>query len=275
MEPALRGVKRRRLLGLALAFGLLPAGPVARAQQPSVDERREVQREETSERWPSGKRGKVILMWEHLEDDNQGGGEDRDFEDFYTFVSYKQAHFQAWIGEFTDGFQIGGYLRDGRRSTYSGLYRFRNGFDHTLQFDTEQILGHGFVYAAMLRGIDVIHHDRKERDPALAGERVGDDIQLQFGTGLDWYWGEYNFLTFRAISDPREGGRWSFITSHRFHNGEQIYVQPGYIIRTDRSTGWFVKGKIKAFVWMIGDYNRFDFADVDRTIYAAGVEIPY
>jgi hypothetical protein len=254
-------------IGLVVAAN---AAGLAHAQQPAQEERREVQQE----RWPAGKRGKVVLMLEHLEDDNKGGGADESFEDFFAFVSYKQAHFQAWLGEFTDGFQLGGYVRDGRRSTYSGLYRYRNGFDHILQFDTEQILGGGFVYAAMLRGIDVIHHDQKENDPE-AGGRIGDDIQLQFGTGFDWYWGDWDFLTFRATSDPREGGRWSFMTSHRFHNSEDIYVQPGWIIRTDRSTSWFIKGKIKAFVWMIGDYNRFDFADVDRTIYSAGVEIAY
>ena len=52
-------------------------------------------------------------------------------------------------------------------------------------------------------------------------------------------------------------------------------MQPGWIIRTDHDTGWFIKGKIDAFVWWIGDYNRFDYADVDRTVIAAGVEIPH
>jgi hypothetical protein len=220
--------------------------------------------------WPPGKRGKVILLWEHLDDSN-----DQEFEDFTAFVSYKQSHFQVWSGEFTDGFQLGGYLRDKRRSTYAGLYRFRDDFDHVLQFDTEQVLAKGWVLPVMLRGIYVIDHDEKVAAAAGTDERVGDQEQLQFGTGFDWYHMDYNFMSLRAISDPRAGGRWSFILSERFHNGEQIYVQPGYIIRTDRSTGWFVQGKIKAFRWSIGDYDRFDYTDVDRTIVAAGVELTY
>lgn len=255
------------LLLLALAAAL-PAA--AQTRLPEEEERIEARRAEPDRRWPEGRRGKVILAWDHLEDSN-----DREFEDYWAFVSYKQFHVQVWSGEFTDGVELGGYLRDHRRSTYAGLYRFRDDFDHVLQFDTEQVLAKGWVLAAMLRGIRIIDFDEKKEEAALSEERLGDEEQLQFGTGFDWYWGDYNFLSFRAISDPREGGRWSFITSHRFHHSEPIYVQPGFIIRTDRSTGWFLQGKIKAFRWLVGDFDRFDFTDVDRTIYSAGVELAF
>ena len=265
---------RRRLLPAALALLLGAAGfsaPALAAADPlRVEEERAERPGQIDAQWPPGKRGKVILMWEHLDDSN-----DQEFEDFSAFVSYKQSHFQVWSGEFTDGFQLGGYLRDRRRSTYSGLYRFRDDFDHVLQFDTEQVLGKGWVLPVMLRGISVIDHDEKVLAAAGTDERVGDKEQLQFGTGFDKYYGDWDFMSFRAISDPRAGGRWSFILSNRFHHSEPIYVQPGYIIRTDRSTGWFVQGKIKAFRWLIGDYDRFDYTDVDRTIVAAGVELTY
>jgi len=249
---------------------------LAQTRQPE-EERRAARQTKTPLKWPDGKRGKVILMWEHLVDDNaESGGEgDREFEDFTAFVSYKQAHFQVWTGEFTDGAEIGGYLRDRRRSTYSGLYRFRNNFDHVLQFDTEQVLGKGWVSATMLRGIRVLHHDAAVAEAAGTDLRVGEETQFQFGQGFYWYYGDYNFLTSRAVSDPREGGRWTFISSNRFHHSENIYVEPGWIIRTDRSTGWFFGGKIKYFRWLVGDFDRFDWTDTDRTVYSAGVEIPF
>jgi len=224
------------------------------------------------------KRGKVILMWEHIEDQNDKAGRagDRDFEDFSAFVSYKQMHFQLWAGasESADGVEIGGYLRDRRRSTYGGLYRFREDASHAVEFDTAQVLGKGWVYTAMLRGIHLLHYDDVVA-AAGANERVGDKNQLQFGTGFYYYWGDYNFLTARAVTDPRASGRWTFTTSTRLHGSENIYADLGWIIRTDRATGWFLGGKLNYFRWHIGHSNRFDWTDFDRTVLSAGVEIPF
>jgi opacity protein-like surface antigen len=261
MEPATGKMKRglRAALCLALLVGVVQPAAAAEVQQPAREERQENRQESGPEEWSAGKRGKVILQWDHLDDSN-----DQEFEDFWAFVSYKQAHFQVWSGEFTDGFQVGGYLKDSRRSTYGAFYRFRDDFDHVLQFDVEQVLKNGFVLATMLRAIRII--------PDNTGE---DRNQLQFGTGFDWYWGDYNFLTFRAISDPREGGRWSFITGHRFQKTETFYVQPAFIIRTDRSTGWLVRGRYKYFRWLVGDFDQFDFTNVDRTQVSVGIELSY
>jgi len=255
-------------LVMALCFSLAAGadGPQAAAQQPAREQRREEIRKEQK----PGTVGKVIIQWDHLVDSN-----DKTWEDFWAFVAYKQAHFQLWSGEFTDGAEIGGYLKDHRRSAYAGLYRFRDDFDHVLQFDTEQVLKKGWVLAAMLRGIRIIDFDAKEQAAALSGEDIGARNELQFGTGFDWYHLDFNFMSLRAISDPREGGRWSFILSERLHHGADIYVQPGLIMRTDNSTGWFLQGKVKYFRWGVGKYDRFDFTDVDRTIYSAGVEIPF
>jgi hypothetical protein len=208
---------------------------------------------------PTAPQGRVIVQWDHLVDSN-----DRTFEDFWGFATYKQTHYQAWYGEFTKGAEVGGFLQDHRRSTYAGLYRYRKDFDHVVEFDTEQLLKKGFVLAGMLRGIHVIPDNAPD-----------DQNMLQFGAGLDYYWGDYNFLSVRAVNDPRESGRWSFITSHRFQRDPAIYVQPGIILRTDGSTGWFLQGKYRWFRWGAGRYDRFDFTDVDRTIYSVGVELSY
>ena len=203
--------------------------------------------------------GKMIVQWDHIIDSN-----DNTFEDFWGYLSYKQMHVQAWYGDFTKGGEIGGFLRDHRRSTWSGFYRYRKDFDQVVEIDTEQILKKGFVLAALLRGIHVIPDNAPD-----------DQNQLQYGSGFDYYWGDYDFLSFRAISDPRQGGRWSFIASTRLHRGETIYVQPGLVKHTDGSTGWFVQGKVKLFRWSAGKYNQFDWTEVDRTIYSAGLEWTY
>jgi hypothetical protein len=254
--PLGRAVSRAAAALLAVALG---AGVPASAQAPRPEEEGRKAAPQARKRPPAGKRGKAILTWEHLKD-----SDGREFEDFSAFVSYRQAYVQVWSGEFTDGAEIGGYVRDRRRSTYGGLYRFRDGFDHVLQFNTEQVLRNGFVAAGSLRAIRII----PDNVP-------GDRDQLQVGAGFDRYHGDYDFLSFRGVSDPREGGRWTFITSHRFHRGEEVYVQPGFIIRTDRSTGWFLQGKVRRFRWMVGDFARFDFTEVDRTVYSIGYEIPF
>src|SRR5207249_8706178 len=114
----------------------------------------------------------------------------------------------------------------------STFYRYRKDFDHVVEIDTEQIVKRGFVAAALLRGIHVIPDNAPD-----------DRNQLQYGGGFDYYWGDYDFLSFRAISDPRQGGRWSFIASTRWYRGEPIYVQPGLVKHTDGSTAGSCRGR--------------------------------
>ena len=120
-----------------------------------------------------------------------------------------------------DGVEIGGYLRDHRRSTYGGYYRFRDDIDHVAQFETAQVLGKGFVGVASVRYIRPIPE-----------EAEGGPNQVQFGAGFDWYHGDYDFLTFRVISDPREAGRYTFVLSHRFYLREWLYLEPAIMPRT-------------------------------------------
>ena len=100
MEPAAHEMKRlaralhaaRVAICLAAALGVaLGSVRAAEVAQPARDEREEDRREDAKRTWPPGKRGKVIAAWDHIEDSN-----DNEFEDFWAFVSYKQAHFQVW-----------------------------------------------------------------------------------------------------------------------------------------------------------------------------------
>ena len=208
---------------------------------------------------PPGKRGRWGGWWDHYED-----SDDQTFDDFSVFGVYKQVYGQVWSGDYTDGFEIGGFLRDSRRSTYGGFYRFRDDFDHVVQLETAQVLGHGLVGVASVRFIRVIPDD-----PDI------DRNQVQYGAGFDWYHGDYDFLTFRAISDPRESGRYTFVLSHRFYLREWLYLEPAIAPRTDGSTNWFLRGKVKYFVWLVGDFNQFDFTDIDRRQVSLGIEIPF
>jgi hypothetical protein len=253
-----RSLAGSRVLASALAFMVASAGlavPVLAAGPGSTPAPTKTKRAPA----PAKPLGTAIVQWDHLVD-----SDDTTFEDFWAFLSYKQAHVQAWYGDFTKGGEVGGYLKDGRRSTYAGLYRYRKDFDHVVQFDTEQILKKGFVAAGMLRGIHVIPDNAP-----------GDRNMIQFGAGMDYYWGDYNFLSVRAISDPREGGRWTFVASHRFQRDLSFYIQPGVILHTDGSAGWFLQGRYRIFRWGAGKYDRFDFTDVDRTVYSAGLEWTY
>jgi hypothetical protein len=250
-----RASRRRVLAAAALGAALALAVPIrpARAATPPASEERREARRPTAPAYPPTR---MIVQWDHIVDSN-----DQTFEDFWWFMSYKQMHTQVWYGEFTKGVEVGGFLRDHRRSTYSAFYRWRNDFDHVLELDTEQVLKKGFVLAALVRGIYVIPENTPD-----------DRHQILYGAGFDYYWGDYNFASFRAISDPREAGRWSFIGSTRLYFGEPNYVQPGLVQRTDGTTGWFLQGKIKLFRWSVGKYNQFDWTSVDRTIYSAGLE---
>ena len=68
--------------------------------------------------------------------------------------------------------------------------------------------------------------------------------------------------------------------SHPQHGeglGDQLRHPPGADAAraADGSTGWFVQGKVKLFRWSAGKYNQFDWTEVDRTIYSAGLEWTY
>jgi len=32
---------------------------------------------------------------------------------------------------------------------------------------------------------------------------------------------------------------------------------------------------VKYFVWLVGDFNQFDFSDIERKQLSLGIEIPY
>jgi hypothetical protein len=195
--------------------------------------------------WPVGKRGKVGGWWDHYKDSN-----DVTYDDFSAFMSYKQVYGQVWSGNYTDGVELGGYVRDRRKSTYGGFYRWRDGQDHVVQFDTAQVLSHGLVWVADPR--HPCHPDDAEGPEPGSSRPASTGITATTTSAPS------------AISDPREGGRWTFQFSHRFYRGEWFYLEPAILPRTDGTMNWFLKGKVKYFVWLVGDFSQFDFSDIER-----------
>jgi len=175
------------------------------------------------------------------------------------YFSQDRFHAQVWYGDITKGLELGGYTKDKRNSSYSLLYRYRQDSDHVFQFETEQITGiKGLVAVVGARLIQAIPEDTPRN-------------LMEYRFGADRYYGEYNFTSLRAISDPRQAGRWSFVLSNRFAT-EKSYLTVGLVPRTDGEIGYFVQGKKDHLLAGIGSYNRFDFTGQNRTIFTLGWE---
>ncbi len=197
---------------------------------------------------------RLILQHEFI---RESGG--RELNDPSVYYSKDRFHMQAWYGDFTKGVELGGYEKDRRGSTYSTFYRFRQGFDHVLQVETEQKTGTpGVVFDLAVRYIHAIPEDVARNT-------------FQFQIGADKYYGDYDFASLRAISDPRRAGRWTFVLSNRWAS-EKSYLTAGLVPRTDGEIGYFVQGKHKSLLLGVGRYSRFDFTDRNRTTYLLGWE---
>lgn len=197
---------------------------------------------------------RLIVQDEYIQ---ESGG--RTFNDPSLYYTHDRFHAQAWFGTLTKGVEVGGYTKDRRNSSYGAFYRFRDGFDHVLQVETEQVTGtKGVVFATGVRYIHTIPDE-------------GARNMLQFHVGADRYYGGYNFTSFRAISDPRRSGRWTFVISNRFAR-ENSYLTVGLVPRTDGEIGYFVQAKRNQLYLGVGRYSRFDFTDRNRTIFNVGWE---
>lgn len=242
-----RGAKIRPALALVVACLVATVSASAQAAPPSAPQ----QADDPEDRAPLF----VLPQVEYLEDSNG-----RTYIDPSVFASWKNLSAQVWYGEFTKGAQLGGFLRDKRRSTYGGWYRYRDGFDHVVELNTEQIAGGGFVVAGAVRFIRIIPSDAPDR--SLFEPRVG----------FDKYYRSWSFFSLRAIRDARFDDEWSFVISNRLAL-EDRWITFGVVPRTDGETGWFVMGKWKWLRAGYGNYNRFDYSAIDRKILTVGIEL--
>ena len=197
------------------------------------------------------------MIFDHLNDGN------RSLNDKSLRIDIDPLYGTVYLGDWQRGVEAGGYLRDHRRSTYSGSFRLREQ-DHSILLGTDQVLGLGFVGKLETRFIHV-----KEPDPPGSKSDL-----LVYGIGFDKYYGDYHYFTAVYYNDPRKSGRFSVVISHTFatlNNSLRIGVVP----RSDGKWGYF---GIAKYHWLYLGYSftrDFDFSTFDRQAVSLGAQIPF
>lgn len=152
--------------------------------------------------------------------------------------------------------EVGLHLRDARRSVYTLQWRHERRQER-FWIGTDQVLSEHVV-------------GRVELSPI-----VGSDSTLWVASGgADYYWGSWNFLSATAIRDPRGDGLWVFPVRLRIANEANDWFQATVAPASRRTLGWAVDVKERWLRLGVERNNRYDFTQLDNTIYTVGVEIP-
>lgn len=154
--------------------------------------------------------------------------------------------------------EIGIHLRDDRRSVYTVQWR---GEQHQDRF----WLGTDQVLSAHLVG-------RAEISPIV----TPDSTLWVFSGGADYYWASYNFASATLIHDPRGQGTdlWVVPLRVRLANEQDDWVQGTFAPASGRTVGWGFDLKKRWLRLGVERNDRFDFTDLDNTIYTVGFEMP-
>jgi len=155
--------------------------------------------------------------------------------------------------------EVGIHLRDYRKSVYTVGWRGEQRQDR-FWLGTDQVLSAHFV-------------GRAEVSPIVAR----DSTLWVFSGGLDYYWGSYNFAQATVIHDPRGGGSkdlWVVPLRVRLANEQDDWVQATFAPASGRTVGWALDLKKRWVRLGVERNNRYDFTDLDNTIYTVDFEIP-
>ena len=150
--------------------------------------------------------------------------------------------------------EFGIHLRDRRNSVYTVQWRHEN-TQERFWFETEQILDHGLV-------------GRVSISPIVSAQ----ETQVVYATGIDYYWGSYNYGSGTIILDPRDGGLLVVPLRLRLANETNDWVQFGVAPASMRTWGWSVDVKYKGVRMGVEKNNRWDFAVLDNTVFTLGFE---
>ena len=206
----------------------------------------------------------VTLLYERIQDSNGDA-----FHEKSVRLDYRPFYAVGYLGNWQTGVEVGGYVSDRRRSSYSASVRHRliQGSlapDQTVQLDTEQVLANGVVAKFLGR----YHHVGEPEPP-------DDDVNFyMYGLGLDKYYGDYNYFSAMYFNDPREVGRFSVVLSHTLATRDS-YFRVGLVPRSDHKTGYFAVTK---YHWILLGYTyerHFDFTTFDRRVFTVGLQIPF
>ena len=155
--------------------------------------------------------------------------------------------------------EIGVHLRDYRKSVYTVQWRGEQRQDR-FWLGTDQVLSDHVV-------------GRVEVSPIVSR----DSTLWVFSGGADYYWGSYNFASVTVIHDPRgQGGEdlWVVPMRVRLANEQDDWVQATFAPASSRTVGWALDVKKRWVRLGVERNNRYDFTNLDNTVFTAGFEIP-
>lgn len=176
-----------------------------------------------------------------------------------VYVNHGPVHVQLEVWDFERGEdqfrpEVGLTLRDARRSAYTVQWRHELNAER-FWFMTEQTVGSRFVVRGAISPI------------------VGDDETLTvWEVGGDLYFDSYSFAGATAIRDPRGDDRWVFPMRVRLASEQNDWAQVTLAPASERTLGWALDGKWKWLRAGVERNNRFDFTDLDNTIFTLGFE---
>ncbi len=150
--------------------------------------------------------------------------------------------------------EVGLHLRDPRRSVYTLQWRHELGQER-FWLMTEQVLSHHLV-------------GRAEVSPIVSS----DSTLWVFGAGGDYYWGSYHFASATLYRDPRDGGLWVAPLRVRLASERNDWVQATLAPASRRTLGWAFDLKLRWLRVGVERNSRFDFTDLDNTIFTIGFE---
>jgi len=153
--------------------------------------------------------------------------------------------------------EVGIHLRDRRKSVYTFQWRHEL-HQERFWFMTDQVLSDHVV-------------GRLEVGPII----TSDSTEWVYGAGGDYYWGSYNFFSATLYHDPRGDDLWVAPLRLRLANEENDWVQATVAPASRRTLGWAFDVKYRWLRTGVERNSRFDFTDLDNTIWTLGFEVPF
>jgi hypothetical protein len=151
--------------------------------------------------------------------------------------------------------EVGIHLRDRRRSVYTAQWRHEHEQER-FWLGTDQVLSDHFV-------------GRVEASPIVAT----DTTLWVTSLGADYYWRSWNFLSATVIRDPRSDGLWVVPVRVRLATEANDWLQFTVAPASRRTVGWAIDGKKRWLRLGVERNNRYDFTQLDNTIYTVGFEL--
>jgi hypothetical protein len=155
--------------------------------------------------------------------------------------------------------EIGLHLRDARRSVYTAQWRHERKQERFWAM-TDQVVADHWVA-------------RAEVSPIVSR----DSTVWVWGVGADYYWGSYHFAQATLYHDPRGGEEedlWVVPIRVRLATERNDWVQATLAPASQRTLGWAFDAKLRWARVGVERNSRFDFTNLDNTVYTAGIELP-